>query len=315
LTAPPEDKPGLVTVVIPVHDRLRYLPEAVASVLAQTHPHREVVVVDDGSSVDVEPSLRSFGAAVRLFRQENQGLGAARNAGMRSALGEYLLFLDDDDALEPTALHELLTTLHGFPEAGWAAGKFAYVNEEGELLSLRHHCRFVSGDIYPAMIQENQFGAPCTVLLKREVAEAAGSFLTDDRYRGCEDYDFWLSVARDWPLAASSRTVARYRRHRSNMSRDQGLMLRSQILVLERQRSRARPGSEALFDKAMADLRLERGDRLYLDGRSAEARAEWRASALLAPRSLTELLPRMVKSHIPPSFRGRLRRWRRRGVR
>ena len=132
MTVLPDAKADLVSVVIPVHDRLRYLTEAVTSVLEQTHPHREVVVVDDGSSVDVERCLRSFGAAVRLFRQENQGLGAARNTGMRNARGEYLLFLDDDDALEPTALRELLTTLHGLPGAGWAAGKFAYVDEEGK---------------------------------------------------------------------------------------------------------------------------------------------------------------------------------------
>jgi glycosyltransferase involved in cell wall biosynthesis len=314
LTGPPETKPGLVSVVIPVHDRLRYLPEAVASVLAQTHPHREVVVVDDGSSVDVEASLRSFGAAVRLFRQENQGLGAARNAGMRNARGEYLLFLDDDDALEPTALHELLTTLHGFPGAGWAAGRFSYVDEEGKPRSLRHRGVVTSGDIYPAMIQDNQFGAPCTVLLKRVVAEAAGAFVTDACFRGCEDYDFWLSVARDWPLAASEHIVARYRLHSSNMSRNQDLILGSQLLVLERQRRRARPGFEAQFDEAMARVHFERGDILYKGGRSAEARAEWRASTLLVARSRAQVLSRVAKSYIPSSVRQWLRSWRRGSV-
>ena len=98
------------------------------------------------------------------------------------------------------------------------------------------------------------------------------------------------------------------------MSRNQDLILGSQVLVLERQRRRARPGSEALFDEAMAALRFERGDILYMEGRSAEARAEWRASVLLVPRSPGQVL-RMAKSHIPSSVRRWLRGWRRRVIR
>ena len=304
---PPADaKARLVSVVIPVHDRLRYLTEAITSVLEQTHPDREVIVVDGGSRVEVEPYLRSFGSAVRLIRQENQGLGAARNAGVREARGDHLLFLDDDDTLEPTGLAVLLSTLKERPGAVWAAGKFAYVDEKGMLLQRRHPCVLVPGDIYPAMITDNQFGAPCCVILKREVV-GEGCFVTDSRFRGCEDYDCWLSIARDWPLATTNDVVARYRLHSSNMSRDQGLLLQSQIVVLEHQRRRARPGFEALFDEALARIHFERGDILYMQGSSAEARAEWRASARLVPRAQGQLLARVAKSHIPVRLRSWLR--------
>jgi hypothetical protein len=143
--------------------------------------------------------------------------------------------------------------------------------------------------------------------VRRDVATAAGGFVTESRFLGCEDYDFWLSVARDWPLAATDAIVARYRRHATNMSGDAGLISRSQILVLERQRGRARPGTELLFDRSIARVRFERGDELYMEGRSAEARAEWHASTRLVPRPLRETVPRLAKSRIPSPWRAWLR--------
>ena len=106
---------ALVSVVIPCYNQAHFLGEAIESVLAQTYPHREIVVVDDGSP-DNTREVASRYPGVRYVRQENQGLAAARNTGLRHSSGSYLVFLDADDRLLPEALEVGLRQLQiGLP--------------------------------------------------------------------------------------------------------------------------------------------------------------------------------------------------------
>lgn len=106
----PSFEPGLVSVIIPTHDRARLLPEAVRSVFEQDHRPLEVVVVDDGSTDDTAEVLERLaaeaphGAALRWLRQPQRGAPAARNAGLRACRGEFILHLDSDDVLLPGKL-------------------------------------------------------------------------------------------------------------------------------------------------------------------------------------------------------------------
>src|SRR5918996_212462 len=93
-----------VSVVIPTYNYGRYLPEAVESVLHQTFPDLEVIVVDDGSTDDTRELIGRFGDKVCYIYQRNQGLPAARNTGIRAARGEYVGFLDSDDLWLPGKL-------------------------------------------------------------------------------------------------------------------------------------------------------------------------------------------------------------------
>ena len=87
----------LISVIIPAYNAERYLPEAIDSVLAQTCPAGEIIVVDDGSSDGTPRLAERYRAGVRWLSQENQGSGAARNRGIEAARGELLAFLDADD--------------------------------------------------------------------------------------------------------------------------------------------------------------------------------------------------------------------------
>src|SRR5262245_55505715 len=98
----------LVTVVITVYNRLAFLDQAVQSVLDQSYPQIELIVVDDGSDMDVKTVLEPFGNLLRLYTKSNGGISSARNIGIRHAKGEFILFLDDDDFLEPCAVKELV---------------------------------------------------------------------------------------------------------------------------------------------------------------------------------------------------------------
>src|SRR5918997_500688 len=106
---------GLVSVVIPCYNQAHFLGEAIESVLSQTYPHFEVVVVDDGSTDNTQEVAARY-PGVRYIRQENQGLAGARNAGIRRSNGSFLVFLDADDRLLPRALEAGLKALKEHPE-------------------------------------------------------------------------------------------------------------------------------------------------------------------------------------------------------
>src|SRR5437870_3797289 len=93
----------LVTVVIPCYNNASFLHDAIQSVLSQTYRRTELIVVDDGSSDDTSDVASSY-PVTRLIRQPNQGVSAARNAGLSQASGDYVVFLDADDRLLPDAV-------------------------------------------------------------------------------------------------------------------------------------------------------------------------------------------------------------------
>jgi len=107
----------LVSVVIPVFNRTDLLREAVGSCFDQTYGRLELIVVDDGSTEDVEEVLRPWASRIRLFHQTNQGPAAARNLGITRALGELIHFLDCDDFLAPDAIERKIRALHQIPDA------------------------------------------------------------------------------------------------------------------------------------------------------------------------------------------------------
>src|SRR5919107_192619 len=104
----------LVSVVIPCYNQAHFLSEAIESVLAQTYPYFEIIVVDDGSTDNTSEVAGRY-SGVRCIRQDNQGLSGARNSGLRHSKGEYLVFLDADDRLLPQALEVGLECLRAYP--------------------------------------------------------------------------------------------------------------------------------------------------------------------------------------------------------
>src|ERR671927_1384317 len=118
-----------VTVIVAAFNGERFLRETLESVFAQDFDSYEVVFVDDGSQDRTGEIARSF--PVRYVRQENQGLPAARNAGIALARGELVAFLDDDDLLPPTKLRVQAGYLQDHPETGCVLGRQEWILEEG----------------------------------------------------------------------------------------------------------------------------------------------------------------------------------------
>ncbi len=220
-----------VALIVTCYNHARVLAEALESGLAQPRPFREIILVDDGSTDDTAEVASRF-PQVRYLWQENRGLAAARNSGLRASTCEFLVFLDADDRLHPGAVEAGLRCLEGHPSARLAYGSFQYVLPTGETSSVAEF-KDCGTDAYLALLRDNCIAMHATVMYRRESLLAVNGF--DERLRACEDYDLYLRVARDGNIACHDTIVADYRRHGGNMSRNSRLMLDTSLGVLKAQ--------------------------------------------------------------------------------
>jgi glycosyltransferase involved in cell wall biosynthesis len=222
----------LTSVVIPTYNHAHYLGEAIESALAQEGPPAEIIVVDDGSRDHPEQVVSRY-PGVRLIRQNNAGLAAARNTGWRHAHGRYVVFLDADDRLMPGALEANRKLLEENPAAAFAYGRYRFVGPDGSPGKEVHFIE-VGPDPFAAFLRGNIIRMHATVMYRREAVEQAGGF--DVGLRACEDYDLYLRLSRRFAIACYPALVAEYRRHGANMSLNHPFMLDWALTVLRRQR-------------------------------------------------------------------------------
>jgi glycosyltransferase involved in cell wall biosynthesis len=224
----------LVSIVVPCYRQAHFLGDALDSARAQTHEPIEVVVVDDGSPDDVAAVVARY-PGVRLIRQTNQGLAAARNTGLEASTGAFVTFLDADDVLYPDAVARGLASLDGRDDCAFAAGMWRTRAESGELEPA--HRRVPEGSAYEEMLRGNFIVMHGAVLYRREALVAIGGFRAE--LPSCEDYDVYLRLLRRWDVALHEGTVAEYRRHDHNMTRSARRMLRGYVPALRAQRAHA----------------------------------------------------------------------------
>ncbi len=228
-----------VAVIITTYNHARFLPDAISSIVAQTRPADEIIVVDDGSTDDPAAEAAKF-PGVRLIRQDNRGCAAARNAGLRSATASHVVFLDADDRLLPVALAAGLARARARPDCAFVYGGFRAIAEDGRAAG-PDRCYAIEGDGHLALLRENLIGMHATVLYRRDVLLAEGGF--DEALRQGEDYDAYLRIARKYPIASYPTIVAEYRKHAQTMSVDSLSMLRSTLTVLDRHEARIAAGA------------------------------------------------------------------------
>ena len=226
----PSDVP-LISVIIPCYNQAHFLTDSIESILSQTYPHHEIVVVDDGST-DNTGEVAGRYPGVRCVSQENHGLAAARNTGIRTSNGDYLVFLDADDRLLPHALEAGLTCLRARPECAFVFGRCRVVGIDGAPLPGWPQPRF-DEDYYGSLLRGNYIWMTAMVMYRRAVFESVKAF--SPQMKGAEDYALYLQITRDFAIYFHGHEVAEYRQHHANMTSDTPLMLRSSLAALQKQ--------------------------------------------------------------------------------
>jgi glycosyltransferase involved in cell wall biosynthesis len=184
-----------IGVVVPAYNAAPWIGDAIASVLAQAHCDWRLVVVDDGSTDDTADVAAGFtDRRIRLIRQANAGVSAARNTGSSVVDGAALLFLDADDRLAPDALTRLAAALDAWPRAVAASGACAFVDTG----AVR---RPPAGDILQRLLVRNLFANGGHLLLRAEAVRKAGGFRRGITYG--EDWEFWIRIALQGGFAAA----------------------------------------------------------------------------------------------------------------
>jgi GT2 family glycosyltransferase/SAM-dependent methyltransferase len=221
-----------VAVVIPTFNRARYLRDALSSVLAQTRPVEEIVVVDDGSDDDTVAVVGEFPQVV-FIRQDNSGPSAARNAGIRAATSDYVLCLDSDDVLAPEGIANGLACLADNPGVGFVYGGYRRVDAALRPIEPPNFTR-MHRDAYRDLLRNNSVYMLGTVLFDRAKLLEVGGFAP--QLHRAEDYDLFLRLARKYPVASDPAIVAHYRVHGGSLSARMDEMLRAALAVQDRNR-------------------------------------------------------------------------------
>lgn len=223
------EKP-LVSVIIPFYKHGAFLAEAVHSAEMQEYPHKELLLVDDGSPVPATSFLPN-GHTFRIIRTENQGVSAARNTGFHQSSGPYLLFLDADDVLAPGAIEAHVNAITRVPGAVLTFGARRLIDQEGHVLNGPSVCRDRQ-DYFRMFLESNPIGGPGSCLIEREAFAASGGFPAGKAT--AEDYDLWLRLARAGKVIRHTSWVLDYRTHSDNVSQQSEAMLAGTLDVLAR---------------------------------------------------------------------------------
>lgn len=244
----------LISVVITAYNHAQYLRESIESVLAQTYRDFEIILIDDGSTDNTKMVAARYPQVTYLY-QTNQGVSAARNAGVRQARGEYLCFLDADDWLLPQALEINFNYLQTNNALAFVSGAYLFAHVHYPLRRFVASQRFnleerylvnepkkpILKDHYSHFLKGNYVGMHAAVLYRRWVFD---EHLFEPDLHRCEDYELFLRIARKNVVFDHGEPIAVYRIHANNTTTNSQLMLDAALKVLDKQKDKLNSAEE-----------------------------------------------------------------------
>ncbi|BBO91457.1 glycosyltransferase family 2 protein [Desulfosarcina ovata] len=209
-------KSPLVSVVLPTYNRAWTVRSAIDSVLNQDYTALELIVVDDGSTDGTADLLADYGTQIQVIRQSNQGVSAARNAGIQAAEGNLIALLDSDDAWLPGKVAAQVDFFSRHPDALICQTEELWIRNGARVNPGKRH-RKEGGMIFERSL-ELCLVSPSAVMLHRSLLDEVGGF--DPDLPACEDYDLWLRIAWKYPIHLIERPlIVKHGGHADQLSR------------------------------------------------------------------------------------------------
>ena len=223
-----------ISVIIPVYNYAQYLPETINNVEGQTGQFElEVIAVDDGSTDNslnvLESMAEQKGSRLRVVSIAHAGVSAARNAGIKKADGDAVLFLDADDLIVPGYLSAQSAMLLGNPSADAAISNCLVFDRANHQISMWALCK---GDFALHLCASNI--APIhSFMVRRSLVEGVGFF--DESILAHEDYEYWLRAAvSEKSFVVNNSALALYRKHSQSLSTNREIMGDTELEILHR---------------------------------------------------------------------------------
>lgn len=221
-----------VSVIIPTYEHVEFVGAAIQSVLDQRYSDYEIIVIDDGSQDGTQEVVQQFGNQLRYFWQDNRGLSAARNAGIRKACAEIIALLDADDEWEPGFLERMVVELDRHPQAAAVYCGFRYIDREGEPIGGEHLRIEPPERFHKVIVSEGNWIVPAAVIFRKQQTMQVGLF--NESLDAVEDADLWARMSANATFVGVPEALVRYRRHHQNMSADPERMIEASYQVIEK---------------------------------------------------------------------------------
>ena len=220
-----------VSVIIPTYNRAHLLPRCLDSVISQDLQPLEIIVVDDGSTDSTRDLIRRNYPGVKLISRENKGVSAARNAGIGAANGDWLAFLDSDDAWLPGKLHRQVQAVREQPGINVVHSDEIWIRNGVRVNPHLKHRKY-GGSIFKYCLPLCVI-SPSSVMIHRRVFDRVGLF--DETLPVCEDYDLWLRTCARMPVAfIREPLITKYGGHPDQLSTRYRGMDRFRIRSIDR---------------------------------------------------------------------------------
>jgi glycosyltransferase involved in cell wall biosynthesis len=242
----------LISVIIPAYNAQKTIQKTIESVLNQTFPDFELLVIDDGSQdATLEVVERISDQRLKVFSYFNAGVSAARNRGLAKATGEFISFLDADDLWTPDKLEAQLDALRANPQAAVAYSWTDYIDECDRFLYPGSHVT-ANGDVYTKLLLSDFLENGSNALIRREALIDVGGF--DESLCGPEDWDLFLRLAAKYHFVALQRPQILYRLSTNSISFNLARQEAQCLRVLEREFDRVPASLAHLKQQSLANL-------------------------------------------------------------
>ncbi len=273
-----------VSVIIPAFNAEKYLAETIQSVLAQTYESYEVIAVDDGSTDNTLQVLRTFEPQIKVLTKTNGGPATARNLAIGNSTGEFIAFLDSDDIWTTDKLQEQAAFLDDHPGIGLLFSEALMFIVENDEKKIIRKIGYTAGPTFCSLLWGNYI-PNSTVVIRRSCIDQVGLLNESKDLIASEDYEYWMRIARRFPLAGIPKPLAHYRVREGNLMGDSKDIDKGVRLALA-----AICEVEKVYPQMWDECRIDRNKlfaRMHIRaGFAWKQRGEWKECLLRFARAL-----------------------------